>query len=202
MRKNRRRLTVLLLTLALVGVAGTSAHADPKPKSKSKAKNSRTVVHKGPRGKVVVHKGFPIRRGLPKVYVRAPKVRIRVTPRVYLPRVVFPARVIHVRPAPAKVVWYAYEPFVVDDGWTEVAFAVSSAGAHLDFELDGGPARVSFAEVVYDDGETQVVDFDDRVYVAGYYPMVTLERPRPVDHVRLVASAEKGDVRIGFHLAL
>src|SRR6185436_9852451 len=52
------------------------------------------VVHHGHRTRVTVRTGFPIRRTLPQVYLRAPRVAIRVTPRVFLPPVVFGARVI------------------------------------------------------------------------------------------------------------
>lgn len=193
----RRSLVVLALVagfaLALAAEAGTTVH---------RGKHGRTVVHKGPHRKVVVHHGFPIHRKLPKVYVRAPRVAVRVAPRVYLPRVVFPAVVIRVRPVEPRIVWHETVVIERDDDWLEDTLIVTHAGTHLYFEVADGSARVSFAEVVYDGGETQVVDFDEKVYAPGFYGLLELEASRGIDHVRLVASADGPKAAISLHLTL
>jgi hypothetical protein len=191
--------------VALVLFAGFALPLSADPKGKTvvhRSKHGKTVVHKGPRGTVVVHKGFPLARTLPRVVVRAPKVVVRVAPRVFLPRILFPAVVIQVRPAPARIVWHQSEVFVRDDDWTEVSLNVTQAGAHLYFEVADGRARVSFAEVVYDDGETLVVDFADKVYAPGFYGLVELQKPRGIDHVRLIAAADGASAGISLHLTL
>ena len=204
-----RRIAQLLALALLLSAAPaslfagtTTVHKDKHGKTKTvvhKNKRGKTVVHQGKHGKVVVHTGFPIRRTLPLVVVRPPRVAIRVAPRVFVAPIVF-RPVVVVRPAPTLVVWSQAESFVPADEWTDVALTVGHPGTHLYFEVAGGPARVSFAEVVYADGETQVVDFADQSYSPGYYPVVTLERPRPVDHVRFVAFAGAPSVNLSFHL--
>lgn len=193
----------LLLPASVALFAGTTTvHKSKHGKTVvHKDKHGKTVVHHGARGHVVVHEHFPIHRTLPLVVVRPPRVAIRVAPRIYLaPIVIRP--VVVVAPAPRLVVWHQVEQFEPADEWTDVSFAVGGSGSHLYFEVGGAPARVSFAEVVYADGETQVVDFDDQPYSPGYYSVVTLEQPRPVDHVRVVAFADGAAASLSFHLAL
>jgi len=197
MRRTQRSIPILLLLAFCLPWMASAA-----PKVVHRGPHGKTVVHRGPRGKVVVHHGFPITRTLPRVYVRAPRVAIRVTPRAFLPRRIFPATVIKVRPAPAAIVWHEVEPFALDDGWTEASLVVTHTGRHLYFEIAEAPVSVSFAEVVYDDGETQVVDFNDRTYQPGYYGLLDLDTARGIDHVRLVASATRADVQIGLHLTM
>ena len=194
MKKSRLVVVLLLLGIALssLPVAATKVvRVGPR---------GRTVVHRGPRGTVVVHRGFPIRRTFPHVYVRAPRVAIRVAPRVYLHPFLFPGVVVRVRPAVTAIVWHTVEPLALDDDWTDLTLDVNQEGQHLYFEVTDGAARVSFAELVYADGETQVVDFADKVYPVGFYPLVDLERARRIDHVRLVAAANAEAIGIGLHL--
>jgi hypothetical protein len=192
----------LLFLVLFVGAALPLA-AGPKGKTVvHQGPHGRTVVHQGPRGKVVIHQGFPIARPLPLVYVRAPRVVVRVTPRIFLPRLAFPAVVVRVRPVATRVVWHQAVVLRRDDEWLEDTLVVTHAGTHLYFEVADGPARVSFAEVVYDNGETQVVDFDDKVYQPGFYGLIDLPQSRGIDHVRLVAAAGGDTAGISLHLAL
>jgi hypothetical protein len=181
---------LLAVCLPLAASAGhTVVHRGP---------HGRTVVHKGPRGRVVVHQGFPIRRTLPEVYVRAPHVAVRVAPRVYLHPLAFPGVVVRVRPA--RVAWHEAERIERAEEWADVTYNVAHAGSHLYFEVADGPARVSFAEIVYGNGETQVVDFADKVYAPGYYGLLDFDAARGIDHVRLIASADGDAASIAFHL--
>ena len=195
MNRVRNVTLVFLVAIALAAAAGATTVVH-------QGRHGRTVVHRGPRGAVVVHRGFPIRRTLPHVWVRAPRVAVRVAPRVFLPHFFSPAVVVRVRPLPAAIVWHEAEIFEPDDEWTEVTYPVTQSGTHLYFELTDAPARVSFAEVVYGDGETQVVDFGEKEYAVGYYGLIDLPRPRAIDHVRLVAAAGGDAVHVSFHLAL
>jgi len=63
------------------------------------------VVHRPHRTVVTVHRGFPIRRTLPRVVVRTPVVAFRVAPRVFLPPLVFRSVVVAVAPLPDLVLW-------------------------------------------------------------------------------------------------
>jgi len=158
------------------------------------------VVRRAPRTRVVVHTGFPLRRPLPPVYVRAPRVAIRVTPRVFLPPVVFGAVVVPVRPAAAALVWRDAEVLDHEDGWAEFNLNVDRRGSGLLLEIDKGPAEISLAEVVFDNGEAQVVDFNDRRHSQGLYNLLDFKDGRKVDHVRVVAKAAAGATEISVHL--
>ena len=61
-------------------------------------------------------------------------------------------------------------------------------------------AQISFAEVVCENGETQVVDFNDRVHAKGVYSLLDFKAGRRVDHVRIVAKAATEETQIRVHL--
>lgn len=157
-------------------------------------------VRRGPAGRVRVttRPGFPIRRTLPTVVVRGGVVR--VAPRVYLGPVAFTAVALASLP-PANVrVWTASEDLDREDGWTDLMMDVDRRGTRLVLEVDEGPAQISFAEVVFENGEAQVVDFDDKVHGQGAYTLLDFKDGRKVDHVRVVARAQRNETEIRVHL--
>src|SRR6185295_3975705 len=158
------------------------------------------VVHRGPRTTVVVHRGFPLHRAFPHVYVRAPRVAFRVAPRVFLPPVVFGAVVVASLPGPEVRVWRDAEALDRDDDWTEFTMNVDHRGAKLLLEIEKGPAQVSFAEVVFDNGEAQIVHFNDQLHRQGIYSLLDFKDGRKVDHVRIVAKAAADSTEISVHL--
>lgn len=159
------------------------------------------VVHRGHRTtRVVVHRGFPLHRTLPHVYVRAPLVAVRVTPRLFLPSVVFGAAVVASLPARELRVWEDRTALDRDDGWTEFTMNVDRRGRQLLVEIDKGPAQISFAEVVFENGEAQVVDFADGVHRQGVYSLLDFKDGRKVDHVRFIAKADAASAEIALHL--
>jgi hypothetical protein len=150
------------------------------------------------RVRVTVRPGFPIRRTLPNVVVRGPVVR--VAPRVYLGTVAFTAVALATLPAPDRRVWTGTEGLDREDGWTDFTMDVDRRGERLVLEIDRGPAQISFAEVVFENGETQVIDFDDRIHRQGTYSLLDFKDGRKVDHVRIVAKADRDDSDIRVHL--
>ena len=157
------------------------------------------VTHRGPRGRrttVTVHRGFPIHRTLPNVVVRGPVVR--VAPAVYLSPVVFTAAV--VATVPHGQVWRGAEELEREDGWTDLTMNVDARGDKMYLQIDRGAAQISFAEVVFENGEAQVVDFNDRVYGKGVYSLLDFRNGRKIDHVRIVAQAETKETEITLHL--
>lgn len=162
------------------------------------AEAGRVVVRKGARTtrvRVTVHPGFPIRRSLPDVVVRAGVVR--VVPRVYLAPVAFRAAVVSL---PATRAWNGAETLEREDGWTDFTLNVDQRGTGLLLEIDRGSAQVSFAEVVFENGDAQVVDFNDRVHATGVYSLIDFKDGRKVDHVRVVAKADSRESTIRVHL--
>lgn len=158
------------------------------------------VTHKGPRGRrttVTVRTGFPIHRTLPAVYVRPAPV-VRVAPRVYLSPVVFSPVV--VATVPSVNAWSTSEELEREDGWTDFTMNIDRRGDKMFLQIDRGAAQVSFAEVVFENGEAQVVDFNDNVYRKGTYRLLDFKDGRKVDHVRIVAQAETKETELTVHL--
>lgn len=162
----------------------------------AEARRVRRVVVRGPRVRVTVRPGFPIRRALPNVVVR-PGVTVRVAPRVYLAPVVFTAAVVASLP-PSD--WKQSEDLDRDDGWTDFTMDVDHRGNRLFLQIEEGAAQISFAEVVFENGETQVVDFNDRAHARGVYSLLDFKDGRKVDHVRIVAKAAGDETEITLHL--
>jgi hypothetical protein len=183
----KRSFAVTLLALSVLALA-TGAEA-----------RRVRVVHRGPRTVVTVHRGFPLHRPLPHVYVGAPRVAVSVAPRVFLPPVVFGAVVV-AAPARNVQVWREAEEIDRDEGWTELTMNVDRRGDRLLLGVDEGPAQISFAEVVFENGDTQVVDFADRLHRQGLYSLLDFRDGRKVDHVRVVARAPRGETEISLHL--
>ena len=117
------------------------------------ASAARVVRVRRTRTTVVVHHGFPIRRTLPNVVVVAPRAAFRVAPVTYLAAVPFRATIVALPPAPA-LVWEDSQTLAREDGWSDFSLNVDSRGRALYLEVRGA-AQVSFAEAVFDNGETQ-----------------------------------------------
>jgi len=164
---------------------------------------ARVVVRRGPRGhvtrvRVTTHAGFPLHRTMPTVVVRGPVVR--VAPRVYLSPIAFGAVVVaSLPPAPSRV-WTEAETLENEDGWTDFTLNVDKRGKSMLLEIDRGAAQVSFAEVVFENGDAQVVDFNDRVHASGVYSLIDFADGRKVDHVRIVAKADTNQSVIRLYL--
>jgi hypothetical protein len=158
------------------------------------------VSRTGPRGRrttVTVRTGFPIVRPMPHVVVRGPAT-VRVTPRVYLAPVVFTAAV--VATIPNNRVWSGAEQLDREDGWTDVTLNVDRRGDKMFLKIDRGAAQINFVEVVFENGESQVVDFNDRVYAKGTYSLIDFRDGRKIDHVRVIAQAETRESEIAIVL--
>jgi hypothetical protein len=178
------------IALAIFAFASLASTAD--------AARVRVVRHPH-RATVTVRAGFPLHRRLPTVYVRPARVAVRVAPRVYLSPVVFGATVVAVPDAELQI-WRDSEGLERDDEWTDFSIDVDRRGTKLLLEVGEGDARISFAEVVFDNGEAQVVDFDDRVHRPGLYALLDFRDGRKVDHVRVVAKAEDTESELGLRL--
>ncbi len=162
----------------------------------------RTVVvhHRGPRAKVVVRRGWPLHRALPEVYVHPLRGRLLVpTPRRYLASVAFRPAVV-VLPAGDVLVWQDTDTFDRDDDWTETTYAVGERGDRLVFHLTG-TAQVSFAEVVFENGDSQVIDFNDKTLGEGTYRLLDFPDGRKVSHVQMVVRARTEKAVIAVYLA-
>lgn len=157
------------------------------------------VVHRGPRTKIVVHRGFPLRRQLPQVFVVAPRVRVRVVPALFLPPVVWVPVVVAAASA-SELAWEDSQELTEANGWTEFTLSADARGRKLFVEVGPGSARLNFAEVVFENGDAQVVDFTEQVRPPGLYSLLDFADGRKVDHVRVVAQAESETARVSLRL--
>ncbi len=125
---------------------------------------------------------------------------MRVVPRAYLAPVVFGAVVVASLPPANARAWSDSEELEREDGWTDFTMTVDRRGGGLLLQIDRGAAQISFAEVVFENGETQVVDFNDKVHGRGLYSLLDFRDGRKVDHVRVVARAATKESEITLHL--
>ena len=178
-------LLIVAVSLTMAGVA--------------EAARVRVVRPRPARVRVTVRPGFPIRRTLPNVVVR-PGVTVRVAPRAYLAPVVFGAVVVSTLPPPAARAWTSAENLDREDGWTDFTMNVDRRGTGLLLDIDRGAAQISFAEIVFENGDAQVVDFNDKVHARGVYSLLDFRDGRKVDHVRIVAKADTEEAQIRLHM--
>jgi hypothetical protein len=186
----KRPILIALLTVASLQVLAATTDARPT-----------RVVHKGPHGRttVVVHRSFPIRRHLPAVVVRPPRAAVIVTPGVYLAPLVWRPAVVTL-PAKNDLVWEDAETLTKDDDWTDFTLNVNNTGRKMFMRIEG-TAQLNFAEVVFANGDAQVVDFDEKVKGAGVYSLLDFADGRKVGYVRVVARAKTDEARIVAYMA-
>ena len=77
---------------------------------------------------------------------------------------------------------------------------VDRRGDRMFLEIDRAAAQISYAEVVFENGEVQFVDFNDKQYGKGVYSLLDFRDGRKVDHVRVVAQAESREAEITVRL--
>lgn len=155
------------------------------------------VVRRGPRSRtvVVVRPGHPIRRALPRVVVHRPGVVVRVAPAAFLPLVVW-TPVVVTRPAADAMVWQDGETLFKEEDWAETVFDSNQRGTKLFLEVQSGRVQFDFAEVVFENGDTRVVDFAEKTHGPGFYSLLDFRDGRRVDHVRLIARAKSDEAKI------
>lgn len=166
---------------------------------------SVTVRHRdGPgrrdRTTVVVRSGHPIHRPARTEIVRRPAVVVRVRPAVFLPVVVWRPAVI-ARPASDRIVWQDAEELDRKDDWSELTLNSDQRGDRVYLDVVSGKAQFDFAEVVFENGDCQVVDFNEKTHGKGFYLLLDFKDGRKVDHVRLVARARTKEATIALVMA-
>ncbi len=160
---------------------------------------ARVRVRRGPhrRTVVVVHRGWPLRhRPLRAVVIRPARVTYRVAPAVFLPLVVWTGVVLASRPAPEVLVWEDGETLNKDEDWTEFTLNCDNRGTQLWLEVVSGKAQFDWAECVFENGDTRVVDMKEWTRGPGLYALLDFKDGRKVDHVRMVARAKSDETRV------
>ena len=158
----------------------------------------RVMVRRGPyhRTVVVVRRGWPIHRPARMVIVHPVRGVVRVGPAVYLAPIVFAGVVVARAPERDLLVWDDSERLVKDDDWTESTLNCDQRGTRLWLEIPEGRVQFDWTEVVFGNGEARVVDFQEKTYGPGLYPLLGFRSGRDVDHVRIVARAKSEQAKI------
>ncbi len=160
------------------------------------------------RAPVVTHRNWPLKRAARPVIVRPPRVnvRVRVEPRLFLPPVVFGGVVVSSRHdrryrddrgySRDGLVWQDTETLYREDEWTEFTLDCKARGTKLWFEVGEGRVQMDWAEVVFGNGEVQVVEFPERSLGSGLYILLDFRDGRRVDYVRMVAQANTREAKL------
>jgi len=158
---------------------------------------ARVVVK---RSAIVVRPGHPIRRAYSRTVVVRPSPRVVITrsPIVYLPPVMWTARATSLPPRD-RLVWEQSETIRRSEDWVDMSFGVDSRGDALLVFVDG-EARIDFAEVTFENGQVQVIDFNERVQATGTFRLLDFADGRRVDSVRILAKAESLQARFSVYM--
>jgi hypothetical protein len=176
------------------------------------------------RAPYTVHHGWPLNRPPRPVVVHRPHEHHgrRASVRIYLPPLVFGGVVVgdhryrdypyyrdnpydydyryyYGSPRPYvrdRLTWMDGETLYREEGWTEFTLDCNARGGRLWFEVRDGRVRLDWAEVVFENGEVQVVDFSERSIGPGVYSLLQFRGDLRVDHVRMVAEAASREVRL------
>ena len=177
---------------ALVGLLVSEASA-------AQRRRARVVVRR-PRRRIVVHRGHPIRRAAALNVVIHPARRVVVAPAAltFLPLVTF-AAVAATLPPRERLVWQDTDTIDKDDEWTESNFGIDDRGDALFLGVEGR-VQLNFADVTFENGEVQVVDFNERTHGSGIYKLYDFPGVRNVKTVRLVARAESDEATLRLYL--
>ncbi len=137
-------------------------------------------------------------------------VRPRVQPRVYLPPVVFGGVVVVERYdyrygrdfgySRESLVWQDSATLYREEDWVDFTLDCNARGSKLWFEIVEGRFQVDWAEVVFQNGEVQVVEFPERSQGRGIYQLLDFRDGRRVEYVRIVAKATTREANLSLWL--
>ncbi|MBM3812660.1 MAG: hypothetical protein FJW20_13615 [Acidimicrobiia bacterium] len=163
----------------------------------------RRRVRRAPvrRTRVVVHPRHPIVRAHRRTVVVRPARRAVVVtaPLVFLPAITV-AAVAATLPARERLVWQDTEEIDREEEWVESNFGIDERGDALYLQVDG-KARLDFADVTFENGNVQVVDFNEKEFGNGIYKIHDFRDGRHVKTVRLVAKAETEEATLRMFLS-
>ena len=159
------------------------------------------VRHPVVRTRLVVRPGHPIHRVLPaNVVVRNARRSVIVhRPLVYLPALRWRAAFVPLPPR-ERIVWTDTETIARDEEWVDTNYGVDASGSALYLDMSG-KTRLNFAEVTFDDGHVQVVDFNEETHDPGVYKLLDVNANQHVATVRILAKSEADDSKLAVYLS-
>ena len=126
----------------------------------------------------------------------------RLYPAWFLPLYVWPGPTDAVDPeyADEESAWEDTDALVPAEQWADRTFDVHGDGRALLMDISGLTA-LDYAEVIFEDGSTQVVDFRNTTTGPGTYLLLDFDSVRTVNNIRLVARAVSPQVKLNIRLA-
>jgi hypothetical protein len=103
-------------------------------------------------------------------------------------------------PPRERIVWIETETITRDEEWVDTNYGVDASGSALYLELSG-KTNLNFAEVTFDDGHVQVVDFNGETHDAGVYKLLDVKDNQHVATVRILAKSEADESKLAVHLS-
>ena len=197
-------MTKLVLISCCICISGAALSAPPDVEAQRRAVVvRRPAVIRRPLAptRVALRLGHPLRRTLPAtVIVRSPRRVVHVAhPPVFLPSLVWQSRTA-VLPGSSMLVWQDSETIEKDEGWVDANFGVDNSGNALLLQIEGR-TRLNFAEVVFMNGNIQVVDFNEKASSTGLYNLLDFADGRHVSTVRILAKSESNESKLAVYLS-
>ena len=177
-----------LVLMVMLGFQAAAGMASASSLGQRRRPPRRTIV--------VVHKSWPLHRQLRPVIVRPVRVAFRVHPVRFLPAVAWAGLVVAAAPHRNLLVWEDGETLSGAEDWTEFTLNCDNSGRRLWLEVVAGRAQFDWAEIVFENGEAQVVDMNEWEGGPGHYEMLNFPDGRRVDHVRIIARAVGDQARV------
>ena len=145
--------------------------------------------------------GHPLARPGRTVIVRParPAAVVVRTPIVYAAPVVWTRRVVTL-PARDRLLWEDSEIITRREDWVDTTLNVNNRGNALYLNIEGR-SHLDFAEVHFDNGQVQVIDFNNSNVERGTFLLLDFANGRQVNAVRLIAKSQSPRSKITVYLA-
>ena len=144
--------------------------------------------------------GHPLARPGRTVIVRSRPAPVVVrAPIVYAAPVVWTRRVVTL-PARDRLLWEDSEVIHRREDWVDTTLNVNNRGNALYLNIEGR-SHLDFAEVHFDNGQVQVVDFNNNNVEQGTFLLLDFANGRQVNAVRLIAKSQSPRSKLTVYLA-
>lgn len=144
--------------------------------------------------------GHPLARPGRTVIVRSRPAPVVVrAPIVYAAPVVWTRRVVTL-PARDRLLWEDSEVITRREDWVDTTLNVNNRGNALYLNIEGR-SHLDFAEVHFDNGQVQVVDFNNGDVERGTFLLLDFANGRHVNAVRLIAKSQSPRSKLTVYLA-
>ncbi len=142
---------------------------------------------------VRISPGHPLRRPARTVVVRP--TRVVVPARLRFAPVVVWNRSTYTLPPRDRVSWEDTDTIRRGEDWVDTHLSVNASGDRLLLNVRGR-VQVDFAEVYFENGDVQVVDFHEETLNTGSVPLLDFRNGRRVDSVRVIARSLSGQSKL------